>query len=98
MLFKVYKASRIVVALCDEELIGKKFLDEKRQLDLTGSFFRGEKKDVKEIEELLVFYKKEDACFNIVGKKSCDVAIKVGLVKKEDLAFIEGVPFVLVLM
>ena len=97
MLFKVHKATRLAVAVCDSNLIGKKFEEGKRQLDLTGKFFQGEEKTKEELKELLDFYKKEDACFNLVGKESCNVALEIGLISKEGISKISGIPFSLVL-
>ncbi len=96
-LLKVHKATRLAVAICDEELIGKKFEEERLQLDLTGKFFAGEEKNEKEIREALIFYSEEDACFNIVGEKSCNISLELGLISKEGISRIDGVPFSLVL-
>ena len=97
MLIKVHKATRLAVALCDSDLVGKVFNEGKYQLDLTGTFFLGEEKDKEEISELLDFYRKEDACFNIVGEKSCGVALKIGLISEKGILRVDGVPFALVL-
>jgi hypothetical protein len=97
MLIKVHKASRFVVAVCDSDLIGRSFEEDKRQLNLAGKFFLGEEKSEEESRRLLDFYRKEDACFNIVGRKSCEVAIKAGLIQKEEISAIQGIPFVLIL-
>ena len=40
----------------------------------------------------------EDACFNIVGKESITIALEVGIIKKEGVHKIKGVPFALVLL
>ncbi len=97
MLFKVHRATRLAVALCDSNLIGKRFEEGKRQLDLTGKFFQGEEKTEEETAELLDFYKKEDACFNIVGEESCKIALEQGLISEEGISRVNGVPFSLVL-
>lgn len=98
MLFKVHKATRFAVAVCDSELIGKIFSEGQRQLDLTGKFFLGEEKNEEEVLDLLDFYNKEDACFNFIGKESCNVALKAGLIKKDCVALVQGIPFALVLL
>jgi uncharacterized protein len=97
MLFKIHKATRIAVAVCDSDLIGKKFEEENKQLDLTTTFFQGEEKTKEEILELLDFYAKEDACFNIVGKESCDTALECGLIAEESVSEIDGIPFGIIL-
>jgi len=97
MLFKVHRATRWVIAICDSNLIGKRFEEGKKQLNLTGKFFQGEEKTREEIIELLLFYRKEDACFNIVGEESCNIALEQGLILEEGISMIEGIPFSLVL-
>lgn len=98
MLIKVHEAKRIVIALCDKELLGKKFEEENTELDLNGEFFKGEEKTEDEIKKMLIFYKKEDASFNIVGKKSCSLALEIGLIKEENIGKIAGIPYSLILL
>lgn len=97
MLFKLHKASRLAVAVCDSDLLGNRFEEEGKQLDLTGKFFQGEEKSSEEIRELLDFYRKEDACFNIIGEKSCNIALEAKLVSEDSVSKIAGVPFILIL-
>jgi hypothetical protein len=42
--------------------------------------------------------KKEDATFNIVGKKACKLALDCGIISKEGIIKIKGVPVALVLL
>jgi hypothetical protein len=97
MLIRIHNATRLAVALCDSELLGKIFEEGERQLDLTGKFFQGEEKNKEEIKELLKFYKMEDACFNIIGNESCKVAIEAGLIYEKDVSNVAGIPFILIL-
>jgi uncharacterized protein len=92
---------RYVVAICDKELLGKKFEDDKFQLDVKESFYKG--KDGKEASEAEVLERirklvMEDATFNIVGKNSVRLALKLGLITEEGIKEINGVPFSLVLI
>lgn len=98
MLVKIHKSYRNVVSICDSDLIGKRFEEGKLQLDLTGEFFKGEEKAHKEVKELIEDLSKEDASFNIVGKKSVDLALASGIVGKEGIREVSGVPFALVLL
>jgi hypothetical protein len=99
MLIKIHKASRYVVAICDEELLGKKFedADGKRQIDLSGNFFKGESKTEEEIIEAIKDFKREDASFNIVGKGSIACAIKSKIISKEDIIQIAEIPIAMIL-
>ena len=98
MLVKIHKSYRDVIAICDENLLGKKFEEDKFQLDVKESFYNGEKKDASQIAELLLHEKTEDATFNIVGEESVNAAIKAGIVTKQGIKTIQGVPFALVLL
>jgi len=97
ILFKVHKSYRLVVAICDKDIYGRKLVEGNRQLDLTGPFFQGEEVDEAELKEKIIDCSKEDATFNIVGSRSVGVAKEIGLVKDEGILKVENVPFALVL-
>lgn len=98
MLVRIIKSYRDVVAICDSELLGKYFEEDKFQLDVKESFFKGEETPQQETIKIMQNMSKEDATFNIVGKKSVDTALKAGIISKENIGKIQGVPFALVLM
>jgi len=100
MLIKIHTAYRSIVAVCDTELIGRKLEDKDRglQMDLTGQFFQGDKKTPEEAREIIIDMRKEDASFNFVGFESCNLAQELGLISKEGLLYISGVPIALVLL
>ena len=52
----------------------------------------------KEIIPILQDYAKEDVTFNIVGKKSCQTALKAGIIMQEAIGKIDSIPFALVLV
>ena len=98
MLIKVHKSYRDVVAICDKELLGKYFEEDRFQLDIKESFFSGDKKTPEEMIKLIKYYSVEDATFNIIGKKSVNAAIQAGIITKEGIKEIGGIPFALVLL
>lgn len=100
LLVKIHKATRYVVAICDKNIFGQKFLDADnvRQIDLTTSFFQGEEKSEEEIEEIMLEMVREDASFNLVGEKTCEIALKTGLVDKEAITRIANIPVALTLL
>lgn len=98
MLIKIHKSYRLVVAVCDSELLGKKFKEGIKMLDARESFFNGEEKEEAEAIALMKAYSVEDATFNIIGKKSCETALKAGLISKEGIKKVSGIPFALVLL
>jgi len=98
MLVNIIKGHRNIVAICDSDLIGKKFEQGKFQLDLTGNFFKGDEMSEKETIQIMQNMKKEDATFNIVGQKSINIAIKTKIISQKGIKKIQDVPFALVLL
>jgi len=98
MLLKIHKTYRDVVAICDSNLIGKRFEEGKFQLDIKESFFKGEKVSEEQAIQIIKKMSIEDATFNIVGEKSVSTALKAGIISEDGIKKIQGVPFALVLI
>ena len=98
MWIKIHKTYRTVVAICDENLLGKKFEEGIKQLDVRESYFNGQKINKPELIKLITREAKEDSTFNIIGKESLKAAVKAGLIEKNSWKKVHGVPFVLVLI
>lgn len=97
MQIKIYNASRKIVALSDSELIGKSFEEGIKRIEIGQNFFQGEEKSKEEVIKILKNMEKEDAAFNIVGKKSVETALDCGIIDKEGIITIQGIPIALVL-
>jgi hypothetical protein len=95
---KIHRSYRTVVAICDSELIGKKFEEDKRQLYLREGFYKDKEIDEKELRKLIKMQILEDATFNIVGKETIKIAIEEGMIKPEGVLEIAGIPFALKLI
>ena len=68
----------LILIVTDSDLIGKKFEEGKKQLDLTKKFYLGEEKSVEEIKELL-----NDAyILHLTGKEAVAFGKELGLVDK----------------
>lgn len=98
ILVKVHESYRWVVAVCDADVFGRKLVDGKRVLDVSGEFFKGKGMNLEEAREEIVRCAREDATFNFVGKESVELAKSLGIVKDEGVVLIDDVPFALVLM
>jgi hypothetical protein len=98
MIVKIHEAYRNVVAICDSEILGKKFEEGRLQLDLSGSFFMGEEKTEEEVREIIEDQKREDATFNIAGEKACRLALEAGLIDQSGISRVDGVPVALALL
>lgn len=98
MFINIIKSYRYVVALADEDLIGKKFEEGNIQLDVKENFYEGEKKSEEEIIADLENMKLEDATFNIVGNKSVELALSKGIISEENIGEVKGIKFAMVFM
>lgn len=98
MLVKIQSTYRQIVAICDKELLGKTFEQDKFQLDVKESFFKGDEKTKQQVLEIMEDMKKEDATFNIIGKKSTQTALEAGIINKQGIKTIKDIPFALILL
>lgn len=91
--FKSYEAEKgVILAMCDEELIGKVIKEGEVVIDLDkySDFYKGELISEEDAVEAL-----GDEVFsaNVVGKKSVEAVVKAGLAKHGDEKIIAGIPF-----
>lgn len=86
------------MAVCDKELLGKVFEEGKFQLDVKESFYKGKEVNKEELLKIIYNLSREDATFNIVGKKSIAIALRAGVILEEGIKEIKGIPFALVLL
>jgi hypothetical protein len=97
MWVKVHKSSRTVVAICDENLLGKKMTEGIKQLDVTESFFKGEKHTKSEVMSIMLYEFKLGSTFNIVGKEAVETAIEAGIIGKDEFSKVKNTPFTLII-
>lgn len=90
MIVKKHKTSdgRLILAVCDKELLGKIFEDNEKRLDLSSDFYKGEEEKDNKIKKLFsVAY-----IINIVGEKSVSLALQEKIISKKDITFIKNIP------
>ena len=89
MIVKTHKAEgKLILAICDNLLLGKKIEDENLQLDLSSSFYDGDEKSEKEILQLM----KAANSINAVGEKTIDFLLKNKIIQKENIIRIKKIP------
>ncbi|RME55065.1 DUF424 family protein [Candidatus Woesearchaeota archaeon] len=86
ILVKMHKDG--VLALCDENLVGKKIEHDLLQLDVTERFYKGEEKSKEEILTLA----EDAATINIVGEEAVKFAIDNKIVDEGQIIYIGDVP------
>jgi uncharacterized protein len=77
-----------LVAACDSELLGSTHREGKFKLDVPPSFYDGLRVD----SQGLGSYLRSATVANLVGKRSIDVAVSLGLVDPANVLVVSGVP------
>lgn len=77
-----------LLAACDEDLLGKRFTDGKFILDVTPTFYDELRIDDETLEAFLA----QCSLANLVGPKCVAKAVDLGLVAKEHIINVDGVP------
>ena len=80
----------LLVAACDNDLLGKTFREGKLKLEVDRKFY-GE--DLSTIEEAMAAIQKADIA-NLVGARVVESAVKRGLVDRQAVITIAGIPHV----
>ena len=94
---KIHKTQfRKIIAICDSDLIGKKFEDGKMQLEIKPSFYNGEIKNDKEVLKLIKKGAVENSTFNIVGRESVNLCVLAKLIDANGVIEISGIPHAIV--
>ena len=98
MYVNIIRSCRDVVAVCDNNLLGKVFEEEGILLDVKESFYKGEEKNEQETIEVLKDMKQEDATFNLVGENTVNAALKAEVIHPEQIGEIAGIKYALILL
>jgi len=77
-----------LIAICDTDILGKRFEEGKLQLDLTSQFYKGEEMDEQAAKKLLA----GASHLNATGKKAVQLCVGLGFVAKAHVITIAGVP------
>ena len=89
MFMKKYDTDgQVVVAVCDRDILGKKFRDGKLVLKLDESFYKGEEVYENEVKEALLCA----TIANVAGKRSVACAVECGCIDPDTVIFIDGIP------
>lgn len=78
----------VLVAVCDCDLMGKKFVEGHLHVEILPDFFGEEKATAQDVEQALA----GATMANLVGKLAVSHAIRLGYVASENVLIIKGVP------
>ncbi len=85
---KEVNQGRLILIIVDKEIIGKKFEEGQKQLDLKSDFYQGEEMEEKEADELIP----QAYLLHLVGKRAVRLALEKGLTEKKKVLQIKNVP------
>ncbi len=78
----------LLLVITDEDILGRKFEEGKKQLDLTAKFYRGEQKNKEDVKKLIP----KARHLHLTGKHIIAVALELDLVNSKNILWINGVP------
>lgn len=78
----------LLLVITDEDILGKKFEEGKRQLDMAAKFYLGEKKTKEDVKKLIP----KARHLHLTGKHIIAVAVELDLVNPNKILWVGGVP------
>lgn len=87
---KHISSGKLVLAVCDKDILGQKIEENDLQLDLSSDFYKGKEITDEELERLM----KRSYIVNVAGKKGIDFFIKKGILDEDAVMKINNVPHV----
>ena len=96
IMIKVHKTPNgEIVAMCDSDLVGRRFESKDLRIDISERFYKGiEIEDKAELLKLI----KESRNLNIVGKESVDFAMKNNVIDRTNIIKIKKIPYAIKIM
>ena len=86
---KVYTTQgEILLAACDEKVLGETFEEGELQIEVSQSFYGGDKVTCEDFKRQL----KTATIANLVGMEVIEIALELGMVNEESVIEIGGVP------
>jgi hypothetical protein len=86
---KIYTtADEILLAACDDDVLGETFEEGELQLAVSKSFYGGK----KVTKEAFIGELGNATIANLVGKEVCKVALELGMIHESGIIEIAGVP------
>jgi uncharacterized protein len=79
---------QVLVAVCDENLLGKTLMEGKIRFEVKDSFYKGNKMNIDRALELVG----KSTIANLIGQEIVEKAIEAGLVHPQAILKISGVP------
>lgn len=86
---KIFRENgEVLLAVADEDIIGKKFSEKEVEIEVKESFYGGKKANKKEIKNLF----REASIINLVGRKIFQFFVEQGFLDEKNVLKIGDVP------
>lgn len=82
------RGEEILVAACDEAILGETFKEGKTRIEIREEFYRGEPVDGDDLEARLA----RATIANLTGEETVQAAIDLGYVDEANVLWIDGTP------
>lgn len=89
---KHFSGNKIVVGVCDSDLIGKKFSQDGKAITVSEHFFKGEIVSKEKAAALI----EEAHSINVIGKEAIEICLDLGVISKENVFSIDNVPYAII--
>jgi uncharacterized protein len=80
---------KLILAVCDQEILGKVIEEGPKQLNLASSFYRGEAMQKEAVKSLM----QSAYIVNCVGTESVACALEANVVSEDNVCRISAVPY-----
>lgn len=88
MILKMHQRDgKVLVSVCDKELIDQVFEENGIKLDLNSDFYKGEEKTAEEVGDII----RNADYVNLVGPKAVEIGLKEGVIEKDKIIYIQGI-------
>jgi len=86
---RVYRVKgEVLVAVCDSDIVGRTFREGDLKLEVKESFYGEEEVGEEEVKRAL----RNATIANITGSKAVNLAVRIGIIDKNRILYIEGCP------
>lgn len=81
--------NRLILAICDKELLGNKYEEGKVQLDLSSEFYNGKESSKEELKSLMP----KAYSISAVGEKSVAICRSLKIIEQNLIKKIKDIPY-----
>ncbi|MFH0714221.1 MAG: DUF424 family protein [Candidatus Diapherotrites archaeon] len=82
-----------VLACCDKELAGRILKEGELEFSVSEKFYKDVEVSREQLKEML----QESGNANLVGEKAVQIALELGIIGKNNVKYIQGIPHTIIL-